>query len=471
MEYEAIIGLELHVQMKTKSKMFSNAPVSFGMKPNSEVVYLDMAFPGSMPVVNKQAVINGIRMCHALHMNIDHELWFDRKNYFYSDLPKGYQITQEKRPLGKNGYLEIKFGEEKKRIGVERLHLEEDTCKQIHERSNTLIDFNRSGIPLIEVVSKPEIRSGLEAAKFVEKIRSIVSFLDISNGKMEEGSLRCDVNISTKRKGENEFGTKVEIKNINTLNNIQKAIEYEYNRQVSILEKGERVAQETRRYDEKEKKTISMRSKMDAVDYKFFFDPNIPPVRLSDDFIKRAIETSNELADEKYVRFIKLGLSDYSASLLINNKDITDYFEKVIKQEANPKLAANWINDNIQSCLNKKKIDIKAFPIKPNKLSELLILLENKKISNKQAKEIFAKMIDDDISPLSLIKEDGVVDEKAIEEVVDNIISSKPSLITDYQNGKDKIKGYIIGQVIQRTNGQADPNKTNEIVLKALQRR
>ena len=298
MEFETIVGLEFHIQMKTKSKMFSSAPVTFGDEPNTHVSPLDMAFPGTLPLVNKQAVINAIRVCAALHMTIDNELWFDRKNYFYSDLPKGYQITQQFRPIGRDGYLII----DGKQINIERLHLEEDTCKQLHLSDCSLLDFNRAGIPLLEIVSRPEIRSGKEAMKIAEHIRSIVTFLDVSDGKMEQGSLRCDVNVSIREKGKKEFGQKVEIKNLNSISNIQKAIDYEIQRQKNLIINGNKIAQDTRRYDEKAKKTMPMRLKTDSIDYKFFFDANIVPIRLNQDFIDITIKTSPELAETKLKR-------------------------------------------------------------------------------------------------------------------------------------------------------------------------
>ena len=301
MNFEAVIGLEIHVEMNTKSKMFSSAPVRFGVEPNTCVAPFDVAFPGTMPTVNKQAVINAIRACHALHMNIDDELWFDRKNYFYSDLPKGYQITQRNRPIGKEGYLDIETSLGKKRIHFERLHIEEDACKQIHYKDYTLLDFNRAGKSLIEMVSKPEINSAKEALKVVEKIRSIVTFLGVSTGKMEEGTLRCDVNVSLRPIGSTVLGFNVELKNINTLNNIYRAIEFEIKRQKASLLSGEPVKKETRRFDEIKKETVVMRDKNEDVDYKYFIEPNIPPIKLSSEFIKEAIESSPELAEKKLI--------------------------------------------------------------------------------------------------------------------------------------------------------------------------
>ena len=329
MNFEAIIGLEIHVEMKTKSKMFSTAPINFNDEPNTDVALLDMAFPGTMPVVNKEAVRKAIQMCNALHMEIDHELWFDRKNYFYSDLPKGYQITQQARPIGKNGYLEIEIDGKKEKIGIERLHMEEDTCKQLHFSDYTLLDYNRAGIPLIEIVSLPVMHTGLEAKKYVEKIREFVTYSDVSDGKMEEGSLRCDVNISLRPYGTNKLGTKVEIKNLNSIANIEKAIDYEIIRQSKILLLGGDIAQETRRFDEAKKETVLMRVKTDAVDYKYFTEPNILPISISDEFINQAITDCPELYDHKLERFINdYKLDKVDAEILLNNVSFADFFEK-----------------------------------------------------------------------------------------------------------------------------------------------
>ena len=473
-EFEAIIGLEIHAEMKTKSKMFSSAPVTFGDKPNTHVALFDMAFPGTLPLVNKQAVINAIRVCHALHMTIDNELWFDRKNYFYSDLPKGYQITQEKRPIGKEGYLEIKTKEGNKRIGIERLHLEEDTCKQLHYSDYSLLDYNRAGIPLIEIVSKPEIRNGEEALKYVEKIRSIVSFLDVSDGKMEEGSLRCDVNISLKEKNSDKFGTKVEIKNINSLSNIQKAIDYEIDRQKRLLINGEKIVQETRRFDEKNKKTVVMRIKIDSVDYKCFTEPNIIPIRLSDEFINTAIKDSPELAEAKLKRYLEIDLNEYDSNQLVANKEISDYFDEVLNSGANPKLAANWINVEVLSYLGKENINIKDFPIEPIRLSKLIKLIEDGRVSNKQARDIFNEMLKKKEMPEDILKSLGTTlinDEDIILKEIVVILDKNPQTIIDFKNGKDRAVGFIIGQVMKKTGGKVNPKLTNRLVIEELKRR
>ncbi len=469
MEFDAVIGLEIHVEMKTKSKMFSSAPVSFGLTPNTQVDIFDLGFPGVMPVVNKQAVINALRMCHALNMEIDDTIIFERKNYYYSDLPKGYQITQEFRPLGKNGYLTI----ENKTIGIERLHMEEDTCKQLHYSDFTLLDYNRAGIPLLEIVSKPEIRNGVEAARFVEKIRSIATYLGVSDGKMERGSIRCDVNISLKEKVSSTLGTKVEIKNLNSISNIEKALNYEIDRQSNLLEKGGVIKQETRRYDETKKQTVSMRVKQDKVDYKFFTDPNIAPIKLSKTFIDEAINSSPELAESKVNRYKALGLSDYISNLLVANKETSNYFDEGIKLGVNPKLLANWVIGDIQSILNKLDIEITQFNISPSKMVELINLIECGKISNAQAKEFFDVMLKNDVSASELLKKNGelVSDENTIKDIVNEVLVNNEKSIVDYKNGKDKALGYLVGQVLKKTNGKANPVVVNKLIIEELKRR
>lgn len=474
MDLEAIIGLEIHVEMKTKSKMFSTAPVTFGEDPNTQTVPLDFAFPGTMPVVNKQAVINAIRVCNALHMTIDNELWFDRKNYFYSDLPKGYQITQQDRPIGSNGYLEIETSSGPKKIRIERLHMEEDTCKQLHSWDCSLLDYNRAGIPLIEIVSCPDIRTGEEAAKYVEKIRSIVSFLEVSDGKMEEGSLRCDVNISLKEKSSTVFGTKVEIKNLNSLMNIQKAIEFEIARQSVLLMTGGKVIQETRRFDEGSKETVLMRLKTDAIDYKYFTEPNIVPIKLSDEFIKNAIDTSPELAESKLRRYKEVGLSEYDSSLLIASKDISDYYDEVTRTGANPKKAANWVIVDVQALLNKDAISIKEFKLSPVELGNLIKYIDEGKVSNKQAREIFNSMIETGKSAKELIEASGaslISDLEVLRALVKEILDKNEQSIIDYKAGKDRALGYIVGQIMKASKGRANPSVTSELVKEEISKR
>ena len=476
MEFEPVIGLEIHVELKTKSKMFSSAPVVYGKEANTQCAPLDMAFPGTLPVVNKQAVINAICVCHALHMKIDNELHFDRKNYFYSDLPKGYQITQDARPIGSDGYLEIEIEGKKKRIGIERLHMEEDTCKQLHFSTFTLLNYNRAGTPLIEIVSRPEMRSGEEAMKYVEKIRSIVVFSDVSDGKMEEGSLRCDVNVSIRPKGSDEFGTKVEIKNINSISYIQKAIDFEVERQKKLIESGEKVVQETRRYDDAKKETIRMRLKTDSVDYKYFPEANIIPIRLSDKFIEDAIKSCPELADSRKERYVhQFGLNDYDASLIISEKSISDYYDELTKYSKAYKLLANWLNVDVAGYLNKNNMSIESFPLQPKMLAELVSMVEANEFSSNQAREIFAKMLADGQSAKQAKEALGISsqisDEPFIRNVIEEVLKENPQAIIDYKEGKGRAMGFLVGQIMKKTQGKINPKLTSEMLLEELKRR
>ena len=472
MNFEAIIGLEIHVEMKTKTKMFSSAPIRFKAEPNTNITYLDLAYPGSLPRLNKQGVINAIRVSHALHMSIDDILYFDRKNYFYADLPKGYQITQQDRPIGKNGYLEIEVNNQKKKIGIERLHMEEDTAMQHHYSDYTLLDYNRAGIPLVEIVSLPEIRTGEEARKYVEKIKEIVTYLDVSDGKMENGSLRCDVNVSIRPFGSDKFGTKVEIKNLNSTANIEAAIDYEILRQSSLLIKGQEIAQETRRFDEAKKETVLMRVKTDAVDYKYFSEGNIPPVHLSQEFIRHAIETSNELYDQKLERFLnEYKLNDVDAKILLSSKELADYYDEAAKNTKLYQPLANFVISEVLGYLNKNNISIGEFNVKPNNISTLVEILNNKEINSKQGKDIFQKMIETNKDPLTLKNEMGatlITDKDKIRVDVLEIISQNPTLPTDYKNGKTRALGFVMGLLMKKNRGKVEPNLANEIIKEEL---
>ena len=476
MEFEPVIGLEIHVELKTKSKMFSSAPVSYGKEPNTQCAPLDMAFPGTLPVVNKQAVIDAIRVCHALHMRIDHELHFDRKNYFYSDLPKGYQITQDKRPIGSDGYLEIEIEGKKKRIGIERLHMEEDTCKQLHFSTFTLLNYNRAGTPLIEIVSRPEIRSGEEAMKYVEKIRSIVVYSEVSDGKMEEGSLRCDVNVSIRPKGTEQFGTKVEIKNINSISYIQKAIDFEVERQKALIESGQEVVQETRRYDDAKKETIRMRLKTDSVDYKYYPEANIIPIRLSDKFVDDAIASCPELAESRKERYLnEYGLNDYDASLLVSEKSISDYYNELTKYSKAYKLLANWVNVDVAGYLNKNNLSIEQFPMSADRLAGLVNMVEKNEVNSNQARDIFNEMLAKDVDASKAKQNLGISsqisDESFIKEAIEEVLKENPQAIIDYKEGKGRAMGFLVGQIMKKTQGKINPKLTSEMLLKELNNR
>ena len=474
MNFETIVGIEIHVEMKTKSKMFSLAPISFGLKPNTEVVAFDMAFPGTMPRVNKEAVKNAIRVSNALHMSIDQEIWFDRKNYFYSDLPKGFQITQQARPIGSEGYLVINVNGKDKKIGIERLHMEEDTCMQHHFSDYTLLDYNRAGIPLIEIVSKPEIRSGEEARKYVEKIREIVTFSNVSDGKMEEGSLRCDVNVSIRPYGSDKFGTKVEIKNLNSIANVEKAIDFEAKRQSELLLLGQEVEQETRRYDEAKKETVLMRKKTDAADYKYFTEPNIPPIKLSDEFVKEAIDTCPELYDQKLERFLNnYGLNEVDAKIILTSVDMANYYDEAAKFTKLYQPLANFMISDVNGYLNKKAISILDFKVEPKFISELVELLQSKKINSSQGKQIFEKLVKENKSPSIIQKEVGAVlinDEDEIHKLVLEVIEANPTLRDDFKAGKTRAQGFVMGQIMKKTGGKVNPGIANKIILEELKK-
>lgn len=476
MNFEPVIGLEIHVQMKTKSKMFSSSPNSFSRFPNSEVTPFDMAFPGTMPVVNKQAVINAIRVANALHMNIDHTLHFDRKNYFYADLPKGFQITQQRRPIGSNGYLMIKDKDgNPKRIGIERIHMEEDTCKQLHFVDYSLLDYNRAGAPLVEIVSYPEMRSDVEASRYVEAIRNIVFYSLTSDGKMEEGSLRVDVNVSLRPYGSSEFGTKVELKNLNSLKNIELALAYEISRQSSILLSGGKVEQETRRFDESSGKTILMRKKTDAVDYKYFPEPNITPIKLSDEFVNEAIFTCPELYDSKKNRYMSYGLAEVDADIILSSLDMAYYFEKCIK--GNEKLAktiSNFLIVETNSYLNKNGLTMADFKLAPTDLAKLASMQEEG-YSHKQCADIFfycldnTSSIEDAVKALHIEKQSN--DASEILPMVTEVLDANPQSIADFKGGNGRAIGYLIGQVMKKGKGKINASLVAKIMNEEINKR
>jgi aspartyl-tRNA(Asn)/glutamyl-tRNA(Gln) amidotransferase subunit B len=474
MNFEAVIGLETHIETNTKSKMFSSAPNLAEQEPNTEVALLDMAFPGTMPRVNKEAVRKALRIAHALHMTIDDTLYFERKNYFYSDLPKGYQITQQFRPIGRNGYVEIEVGGKIKKIRIERIHMEEDTCKQLHFSSYSLLDYNRAGVPLIEIVTMPDIRTGEEARKYVEKLREIVTFADVSDGKMENGSMRCDTNISIRPYGVDKLGTKVEVKNLNSIVDIEKALDYEIKRQSESLLMGIPVIQETRRFDEGKKETVTMRIKTDAVDYKYFTEPNIAPIKLSKEFIEDAINTCPELYDQKLARFTKnYGIELTDIKILLSDKNLADYFDECAKFSKHYQSIANFMISNVLSILNKENKNITEFKVEPKYISELVELLENKEINSSQGKKIFESVVKENKSPLIFKKELGATlinDESTILDIIKEVIKENPSLPADFKAGKTRAQGFVMGQVMKKTQGKANPGVANKLIVEELKK-
>ncbi len=475
MNFEQVIGLEVHCELKTNSKMFSSSPVTFGEEPNTMINEVDMAMTGTLPVLNKKGVEYAIRVCHALHMEIDELLCFDRKNYYYSDLPRGYQVTQDRRPIGKNGYIDIEVDGEKIRINIERLHMEEDTAKQFHFDDYSLIDYNRSGIPLVEIVTKPNIRSGAQAAAYLEKLRQILLYTDVSDAKMEEGSMRCDVNISIRPYGSEKYGTRVEIKNLNSISNVQKAIEFEALRHERELIQGRGLEQETRRFDEDLKETVTMRKKGDAVDYKYYPEPNILPIRISHDWVMQIKDELPMFADEREALYIeKHGLPKVDAKILVSNKQVSDFYEEAVKYTNEYKLVCNWLLGEVQAYLNKANLTINETKLCPEYLAKMINFIQDGTISSKQAKKVFEILMNEGKDPLVIIEEQGmkqISDPKALTEIINGILDNNAQSIEDFKNGKDRAVGFLVGQIMKKTGGQANPKVTNQILIQLLKER
>ena len=474
MEYDVTIGIEIHCQLKTDTKMFSGAPTSFGRKANTCVNEIDLGMPGVLPEVNREAVKKAVMACTALHLDIDPLVKFDRKNYYYSDLPKGFQITQQFHPIGRNGYVEIETAEGKKKIRINRIHMEEDTAKQFHLTKFSLLDFNRAGTPLIEIVSEPDMHSGEEAEAYVEALRQTLYYIGVSDCRMEEGSMRCDTNVSISPKGSGVLGTKNEIKNLNSISHIGKAVNYEIERQKKLLEAGEKVLQETRRFDEKSGETVLMRRKEGNVDYKFFPEPNIFPIRLSDEWIKDIQDNMPELPQARKERYrSEYGLSDHDISILISNKEMSDYFETVTKFTSNAKSACNWLLSDISAWLNTHETTIDQAQLNPENLAKLIAMIDDGKISNAQAK----KLVDDLMAgkdPETAAKEKGleqVSDTGAIAAMVNEVMDANPQAIEDFRNGKSRAVGFIVGQVMKKSRGQANPGMVSRMVNEELAKR
>lgn len=466
MEYEVTIGIEIHCELKTTSKMFTPSKVSFNDRANSHVSEIDLAFPGVLPTINKKAVEYSLKVCHALNMVIDPLLKFDRKNYFYTDLPKGYQITQQFYPLGKNGHLVLEDG---KTINITRLHMEEDTAKQFHRDNHTLIDFNRAGVPLIEIVSEPEIHSGQEAAMYVSSLRQLLLYLDVSDVKMEEGSMRCDVNISL-AKPNKPLGTKVEIKNLNSINNIQKAIECEIARQSELLDKGETIVQATRRFDESLQDTVEMRKKEGVVDYRYFPDPNLVPIQLDPQWILEIRENLVELPQERRQRYFSLGLDTVNANILVNNKPLSDFYDAVIAEDSDPRQSANYLISEVLSFVEKESIVSDVFDAQ--EISTLLKLLKDNTLSSKQSKQILPELVNKHKSVKQIMDEKNLVqisDPEVILMWINDTLEKNPQVIVDFKNGKDNSVKFVMGQVMKLSKGQVNPVLANQLVNKTLQ--
>ncbi|MDB9865668.1 Asp-tRNA(Asn)/Glu-tRNA(Gln) amidotransferase subunit GatB [Candidatus Thioglobus sp.] len=470
MTWETVIGLEIHTQLKTKSKIFSGASTEFGAKANTQACAVDLGFPGVLPVLNKEAVRMALRFGLAVNATINKYSIFARKNYFYPDLPKGYQISQFEIPIVGNGTIDIPLDNgEKKMVGITRAHLEEDAGKSIHDLYDdyTAIDLNRAGTPLLEIVSDPDMSDAREAVAYAKKIHSLVQYIDICDGNMQEGSFRCDANVSVKRVGE-ELGTRAEIKNINSFKFLEKAINLEVERQIDILEEGGSVAQETRLYDSIKNETRSMRSKEEANDYRYFPDPDLLPVVIDDELLKEIRNGLPELPTEKKARFIdKLGLSEYDAENLTSQKAMADYYEIIINKGADVKLSANWVMGELSASLNKNQIDIQNSPIAASELYNLISRITDNTISGKIAKDVFRLMWDEKRSVDEIIKEqdlEQMTDVSSLESVIDEIIAKNLAQVEQFKNGNTKLLGFFVGQVMKATQGKANPKQVNQIL-------
>ena len=472
-EYEVIIGLEVHAQVLSNSKLFSSSPTKFGAEPNTQVSLVDAAFPGMLPIINEFCIKQAIKTGIGLKAQINKRSVFDRKNYFYADLPQGYQISQYKNPIVGEGKIILDMPYGQKEVGIERLHLEQDAGKSIHDMDpkNTLVDLNRSGVALMEIVSKPDLRSPDEVNAYIKKLRSIMRYLGTCDGNMQEGSLRADVNISVRKKGSKEFGTRCEIKNVNSIKFMQMAINYEANRQVDLIEDGKTIDQETRLFDVKKNHTRSMRSKEDAHDYRYFPDPDLLPLELKDDFIEKISLEIPELPDEKKKRFIdKFNLSAYEANILVSDKETSEYFEEVIKK-SDVKLATNWITGELFALLNNKNLEITQSPISAQNLSNLINLIQDGTISGKIAKTVFELMVDGDKDPKKIVEDKGLKQEsdpKELEKIVLKIITTNKDKVEEYKSGKEKLFGFFVGQVMKHSGGKANPKLVNDILKEKL---
>ncbi len=472
-QYEVVIGLEVHAQVTSQSKLFSTSATKFGAEPNTQVSLVDAAFPGMLPVINEYCVKQAIKTGIGLKAKINKISVFDRKNYFYADLPQGYQISQFKDPIVGEGKVILDMPDGQKEVGIERLHLEQDAGKSIHDldSKNTFVDLNRSGVALMEIVSKPDLRSPDEVNAYIKKLRSIMRYLGTCDGNMQEGSLRADVNVSVRKKGSKEFGTRCEIKNVNSIKFMQMAIEYEANRQVDLIEDGQIIDQETRLFDTKKNETRSMRSKEDAHDYRYFPDPDLLPLEVSDDFIENLKSEIPELPDEKKKRFIEqFKLSSYEANILVSDIAISNYFENVIKK-SDVKLATNWIIGELFAALNEKNLEITDSPISAGNLSKLINLIKDGTISGKIAKTVFEQMMKGDKDPKKIVEEKGLKQEsdpKALEALIDKVIDDNRDKAIEYKSGKVKLFGFFVGQIMKVSGGKANPQLVNEILKKKL---
>lgn len=481
-EYETIVGLEIHAQLATKSKAYSSDSAEYGGSPNTHISVITLAHPGTLPKVNERVIEYAIKMGIATHCQIRKENQYARKNYFYADLPKGYQITQDTTPICSNGFIEIKLKEgNKKRIGITRIHMEEDAGKSMHDQDvyDSLIDLNRAGVPLIEIVSEPDIRSSEEAAAYLTEIRKLVRYLDICDGNMEEGSFRCDANISVRKKGEKTFNNRCEVKNLNSIRNVQRAIEYETKRQIDLIEAGHKIEQNTLNFDAATGTTSVLRSKEMANDYRYFPEPDLPPVILRDAYIDEIRVTMPELPEQLFGKYTKhYHLSEYDANVLLESKVIGSYFEGVITHTSNYKAAANWVMGPIKSYLNEQAIELKKvedFPISTKAIGSLITLIEEGKINNTVAvQQIFPEMIKNPTkTPLEIATALNLIITTSVDDVkgyIQEVLNAYPDKVTEYKSGKKGLLGLFMGEVMKLAKGKLDPKEANRLLIEALEK-
>ncbi|MCF6097117.1 Asp-tRNA(Asn)/Glu-tRNA(Gln) amidotransferase subunit GatB [Thermovorax subterraneus] len=474
MEFETVIGLEVHVELLTKSKVFCSCTTEFGGEVNTHCCPVCLGMPGVLPVLNKKAVEYAIKAALALNCEIPEFSKFDRKNYFYPDLPKAYQISQYDLPLARKGYIEIEVGGKTKRIGINRIHLEEDAGKLIHEegKSYSLVDLNRTGVPLIEIVSEPDIRTPEEAWLYLNKLKTILQYIEVSDCKMEEGSLRCDTNISLRPKGSDKFGTKVELKNLGSFRAVRRSLEYEEKRQREILESGGAIVQETRRWDEARGITIPLRSKEEAHDYRYFPDPDLVPIVIDREWVEKLKSELPELPDVRKKRYMEeYGLPAYDAEVITASKALANFFEECVSQYHDPKTVSNWVMSEMLGILNETGREVDEIPFKPEQLVKMLKMIDNGTISGKIAKEVFREMFDTGRDPEVIVKEKGLIqisDEAELEKIARKVIEENPKSVEDYKKGKEKALGFLVGQIMKETRGKANPQLVNKILKELL---
>ncbi|MDP1511676.1 Asp-tRNA(Asn)/Glu-tRNA(Gln) amidotransferase subunit GatB [Paenibacillus sp. CMAA1739] len=475
-KYETVIGLEVHVELHTKSKIFCGCSTSFGAPPNSHTCPVCLGHPGVLPVLNRQAVDYAMKAAMALNCTIADVSKFDRKNYFYPDSPKAYQISQYDQPIGENGWIDIEVNGETKRIGITRLHLEEDAGKLTHVDGGyaSLVDFNRVGTPLVEIVSEPDISSPEEAKAYLEKIRAIMQYCDVSDVKMEEGSLRCDANISLRPRGQKELGTKAELKNMNSFRGVQRGLEYEQFRQEQTLEEGGTIVQETRRWDEAQGKTLSMRGKEQAHDYRYFPDPDLVTLHIDEEWKERIRASIPELPDQRKARYTsEYGLPEYDAQVITSSKPLADLFEDSLQYTKDAKAVSNWIMGDLLGYLNSAGVELSQVKLTGRGLGEMIGLLEKGTINSKIAKTVFKEMLESDKLPQQIVEEKGLVqisDEGAILTIVEQVVAANPQSVEDYKAGKQKAIGFLVGQVMKESKGKANPALANKLLTEVLNR-